>query len=296
MRTSLLSVSRGVFVLMLIGLVFLPACTCSERSQSAPHPILACKVQGKAPKTSPPLQSKTIVPGALETSFEVTQSGDASLSLPLPALLGRAGQAPDIALQYGSANEREGLVGVGFSLHAGSSIQRCANTMAIDLEMRAIQFDKTDAYCLDGKRLVVVNKTVKTIEYRTIPDSQIKVVQYLDGPSDSHFEVFLPDGSRILYGANEWTRPMANTGEPLVWLAEEKRDPRGNTITYDWCFAEDESGYVAEYALTSIRYAPDRAVVFSYDPRADARTTYRQGMQLQQSLTLAAAQMQAAGS
>ena len=121
------------------------------------------------------------------------------------------------------------------------------------------------------------------------------VLGHFEDPAESFFEVFLPDGHRVSYGVTAATRPMANTRVPQAWLADVQTDPRGNEVHYDWCFAEDESGYVAEYALTSIRYAPDRAVLFAYDQREEPRRTYLQGMQFQQSLQLAEVQMQAAG-
>jgi hypothetical protein len=88
------------------------------------------------------------------------------------------------------------------------------------------------------------------------------------------------------------TRPMAVTGAPRAWLAGEKHDARGNAIQYDWCFAEDESGYVAEYALTSTLFRIRRrrspnALWFSITgTRDDVQTTYSRGMRLQHSLQL----------
>jgi hypothetical protein len=85
---------------------------------------------------------------------------------------------------------------------------------------------------------------------------------------------------------------MAATGVPHAWLAGARRDARGNRMVYDWCFAEDESGFTTEYALTSIRYTafegvtPERAIAFVYGTKDDVRTRYSRGMAWQQSLEL----------
>lgn len=300
MRQSTPSISRAIFllILVLICLVGLPACTCSEIIPLPNRSVLACKGKRTSPTIAPPLQNRTIVAGASQTLFNVTDSGDAAFVLALEAIPGRAGVAPDIAIQYSSGNVDESVLGVGYSLSAASSIQRCAKTMAIDGEIHPVQFDDTDAYCLDNKRMVVLAASANVIEYRVWPDNQLKIIAHVEKPAESYFEAFLPDGSRVFYGASESTRPMANTGVPRAWLAEEQRDARGNAMLFDYCFAEDDEGTTVEYALTSIRYSafedeePQRAVVFAYDVRKDAEIKYVHGMQLQESLQLSEVQMQ----
>lgn len=302
MRTSIPSVSRAYFILylVLICLVLLPASTCSETIPLPARPVHVCKQNRSTPTISPSLQNKSIVPGALQTSLNVTASGDATLSLPLPTIFGRAGVAPDIAVHYNSGNADANVLGVGFSLSAASVISRRSKTMAIDGEIAPVQYTAEDAFALDGQPLVIVASGKDVIEYRTIPDTQIKVLQHVD-PLETHFEAWYPDGSVVLYGVTDNGRPMANTFAPREWLAEEQRDPRGNTILFDYCFADDATGYTAEYALTSIRYSafdneePQRTVVFAYETRDDVGATFSRGMQLQESLQLREVQIQGPG-
>jgi hypothetical protein len=149
--------------------------------------------------------------------------------------------------------------------------------MAIDSEIRAIQFDSKDALCLDGKRLVVISQNADVAEYRTLPDTQFKVIGHLSKNEVVYFEAFLPTGWVIEYGKTAGSRPLALGGVPRAWLATEMRDARGNTMTYGYCFAEAD-GYTAEYAVDEIKYTQfegdasveaTRAVAFVYGVKED---------------------------
>jgi hypothetical protein len=140
--------------------------------------------------------------------------------------------------------------------------------------------------------LVEVSRNGQVIEFRTFPDANIKIMGHVVENGPASFEVWFPSGDRIDYGKTTETRPMAATGVPHAWLAGARRDARGNRMVYDWCFAEDESGFTTEYALTSIRYTafegvtPERAIAFVYGTKDDVRTRYSRGMAWQQSLEL----------
>jgi len=103
--------------------------------------------------------------------------------------------------------------------------------MAIDGEIRAVQYDADDALCLDGKRLVLVSQNADRIEYRTLPDTQVKVIGHFVKNEATYFEALQPTGSVIEYGKTAGTRPLALGGIPRAWLATEMRDARGNTKT-----------------------------------------------------------------
>ncbi len=273
------------------------ACSCEPTGNVPVGPtIAACRSQQKR-KVAAPLQSKTTVAGTIPVSFSVGDSGDAAASITLTVPPGRAGMQPNVALRYSSA-AGESVVGVGFAISAASLITRCPKTLAIDNELRSVRYDEFDALCLDGKRLIAVHEDGSTIEYRTIPDSQIKVVGHFEDSAASHFEAFLPSGDVITFGGTDETRPMSKYGVPRAWLATEQHDPRGNGMAFDWCFAEnDDDGYVAEFALDQIRYTTfvgeeaTQSISFVYGQRDDAKFVYSREMQLQHSLRLDEVQM-----
>ncbi len=272
--------------LFLACVIMHAGCTCRAAEQPENRPILACIPQHSSLRISPPLTSRTTIAGTIPVSFSITDLGDAALTIPIAAPPGRAGVEPALAISYNSSSG-DGLLGVGFSLSGPSAITRCPMTIAVDGEIRAVQYDKNDVLCLDGKRLVSVAKNGATTEYRTFPDTQVKVV----GSYASGFDAFLPSGWVVEYGKAPGARPLALGGLPRAWLASEMRDARGNAMTYGYCFAEAE-GYTAEYAIDEIRYTSfegmeaTRAVAFVYGVKDEARQFFSGGMQLQQSLQL----------
>lgn len=267
----------AVLVLALVTSI-LPGCTCEGARQQENRSILACQAKQKT-TIAPPLQSKQVVSGAIAVLLSVAESS-ASLTIPLESIPGRAGMEPGVSLHYNSDNNSDYGVGVGFSLAAGSSITRRNKTLAIDGFVDVPHYDESDVFAIDGKPLVEVARSVDEIEYRTFPDSQIRVIQ-----KGTIFESFLPDGRKILYGA----QPRARTGEPRAWLATEQVDPR-EKIFFDWCIAGNDQ-YDSEYALTSIRYGHENVIAFVYEARDETQTRFVGGMQLQESVRLSEVQM-----
>ncbi|XXY20357.1 RHS repeat-associated core domain-containing protein [Sorangium sp. So ce216] len=313
-------VARGVVRALIPLFMFLSCvlaqagCTCApEIPQGRPRGLVACRTRaprepakpGRAPAV------KTVAAGAAAATFSVASSGEATVVMPVSTAPGRAGVEPRLALRFdGSAGE--GFLGVGVSLAGLSSIAPCPRNRAQDDgEIRAVRFDGDDALCLDDRRLVAVGRAPGTIEYRTFPDTMVKVVGHYgseeDAPAEAlFFEAHLPSGLVIEYGKSESSRPLALGGAPRAWLATKARDGRRNAMTYDYCVAESEEGFAAEVAIDEIRYTsfegepalgPSRAVRFVYATKApeEVRIQYAGGMALQSSLRLEEIQMLGAG-
>ncbi len=271
--------------LFLTSALLQSACTCSSTRQPISHSLSPCIPQHAMVKRAAPLTSKSIVPGALAASFAVTNSGEVAIAMALAAVPSR--DTPELTLSYQSG-AGHGMVGTGFSLNVSSAITRCAKSMAIDGEVRAVQYDTADAWCIDTKRLVVTGGNDTVVEYRTFPDTQIKVVGHFPKNAPSYFEAYLPSGDVISYGDTSGTQPVASNGAARAWLASGKRDPRGNAITYGYCFVtNEEDDSIVEYALDEIRDGT-RVVSFLYGSKDadDVRTVHSNGMEFRQSLRL----------
>jgi hypothetical protein len=266
-------------------------CTCGPTGQVKNSRIIACVPQHGKASIAPPLASKTIVPGTIPVSFGVTDWGDAALSMPLVVPPGRAGVEPSLGIYY-SSNGGDGVLGKGYSIGGSSAITRCPKTIAIDGEIQEIDYSSNDARCLDGKRLVIVAKNGDDIEYRTIPDSQVKVIEHSATKESSYFEAFLPSGWIVEYGKTAGSRPLARNGAPRAYLATKTRDARGNSMSYGYCFAESDEGFTTEYALDELTYTGfdeeegTRTVSFVYGAKDDVRTVYSAGMAFQNALRL----------
>ncbi|XXY91410.1 SpvB/TcaC N-terminal domain-containing protein [Sorangium sp. So ce296] len=196
-------------------------CSCSpELPPVRPRGIIACRT----PDTSAPSRAgrapgvKTVSAGAMAGTFSVTSSGEAVYVMPLTAVPGRAGVAPRLALQYDSS-AGEGALGAGFSIAGLSAITRCPKNLAQDGEIRGVRYDAEDALCLDDKRLVAVGRAAGTIEYRTFPDTMVKVVGHYaaegDAPAEAlFFEAMMPSGLVIEYGKSDGSKPRARGSRP----------------------------------------------------------------------------------
>lgn len=295
----MLSAIRGVWPALvplwfILACVFVPGCACEPEGQAKRSNTHPCRSQHERLAISPRLESKTIVPGTIPVSYGVTDNGDAVLTMPLVVPPGRGGVEPSLGVYY-SSNGGDGVLGRGFSITGSSSVTRCPKTMAVDGEIREIDYSSGDARCLDGKRLVIVAQNGDSIEYRTFPDdAQVKVVEHLATTNESYFEAFLHSGRMVEYGKTAGTRPRARNGAPRAWLAGKTRDARGNTMTYGYCFAESDDGFTEEYALDELRYTGfdeeegTRAVSFVYGTKDldDVRTIYSAGMEFKNTLQL----------
>ncbi|MGK3969858.1 RHS repeat-associated core domain-containing protein [Sorangium sp. So ce118] len=283
-------------------------CILGEQPADSPRGLIACRTQrAHGPATSRPApEVETVAAGTIPGTFSITSTGDAVYTMDLASLPSRVGMRPQIQLVYRS-DGGDGVLGAGFSITGLSAITRCPKSLAQDAEIRGVRYDGDDGLCLDGQRLVPVGQGPGTIEYRTFPDTFVKVVGHYPpeggAPAEAlFFEAYLPTGRVVEYGRTEGSKPLARGGVPRAWLANEARDGRGNAMTYAYCLAEAEDGHAAEYAVDEIRYTsfegtpslePSRAVRFVYgtkDPAA-IRSGYSDGMALQRSLRLDEIQM-----
>ncbi|AUX49121.1 uncharacterized protein SOCE26_106660 [Sorangium cellulosum] len=283
-------------------------CVFGEPPAGPPHGLVACRTQSAhSPATSRPAPAvETVAAGTIPGTFSITSTGEAVYTMDLTSPPSRAGVGPRIQLVYRS-DGGDGVLGAGFSIAGLSAITRCPKSLAQDGEIRGVRYDGDDELCLDGQRLVPVAQGPGTIEYRTFPDSFVKVVGHYpsegDAPAEAlFFEAHLPTGRVVEYGRTDGSKPLARGGVPRAWLANKARDGRGNAMTYAYCLAEAEDGHAAEYAVDEIRYTgfegtpsiePSRTVRFVYgtkDPAA-IRTGYSGGMALQRSLRLEQIQM-----
>ncbi|WP_437605689.1 RHS repeat-associated core domain-containing protein [Sorangium sp. So ce834] len=285
-------------------------CIFGDPPLEPPPGLIACRTQrAHSPAADRPVpEVETVAAGTIPGTFYISSTGEAVYTMELASPPSRAGVGPRIELVYRSDSDSgDGVLGAGFSIAGLSAIARCPKSLAQDGEIRGVRYDGDDALCLDGQRLVPVGQAPGTIEYRTFPDTLVKVVGHYppkDGaPAEAlFFEAFLPSGRVVEYGRTEGSKPLARGGVPRVWLANKARDGRGNAMTYAYCVAEAEDGHAAEYAVDEIRHTafegtpslePSRAVRFVYatkDPAA-IRTGYSGGMALQHSLRLEEIQM-----
>lgn len=224
--------------------------------------------------------------GTVDGTAAVT-GGSAQYTVDINVPLGRRGVQPQIKLVY-SNQSRNGIVGMGWSLAAGSEIYRCPQAVAQDGQTRGIDFSKADRLCLEGQRLMLVSGVYgqPDSEYRTEIDSFARIT--LHGSSanaSSFFQVETKEGRVSYYGADtESTNAVfipEGAPSPLAWKLRHVEDRQGNSIHYSYGPSQD--GHV----LTEIWYTGvgqtlgNRKVRFSYDTnRSDVALRYLAGARI----------------
>ncbi len=171
----------------------------------------------------------------------VVQSGSAQYQLPISVPKGRGGNAPQVSLVYSSGGTPSGIIGSGFSLTGMPTISRCGSQHTIDSQVRAVQYDALDNFCLDGSRLVVTEgvNAKKDSVYRPYMEDYSKVVLREDASAtDSAFTVYTKAGDILTFGKKldnaTWllTRVDDRTGENPIHYHYNNIGQIQN-ITYD---------------------------------------------------------------
>jgi len=195
--------------------------------------------------------------GALRGAFSVTEQGTSQYTVPIDVPPGRAGIEPALSLKYVGSRQNDDL-GVGWHLDGLSKITRCPNVQSLDGQGSPIRNDKTDKFCLDGKRLEAVPSiatgTVGTYgasgtEYRTLIDSFARITSFQltgnrpqldpvpgitlvapDQQGPDYFRVLAKDGRILTFGLNKEAIAMGRTGIRYAWLLTRVEDRFGNTM------------------------------------------------------------------
>ncbi|NTX65880.1 VCBS repeat-containing protein [Myxococcus sp. CA051A] len=215
-------------------------------------------------------KSTGTTPGQVDANFNVTSDGAASYGFPLWVPQGRAGLEPKLSLGYHS-RAGNGLVGVGWAVNGFSQVMRCRKTFAQDGLTAPVRFLPEDAFCLDGKRLVVVASSGSLIEYRTEVESFSKVLAHIDGTgAPDYFEVYSKDGRILSYGKHATTfsrlegQRLSFTTDPATGVVSQGPD---TTVRLSWALSEvrDRAGndlrirYVLDgNASSGYEHVPDR--------------------------------------
>jgi RHS repeat-associated protein len=232
----------------------------------------------------------------------VGPTGDANYGIPIVVPPGRAGVQPSLSLSY-SSRAGNGELGVGWSLAGRSEIRRCRSSLSTEGVVDGVDFDLTDAFCLDGQKLVKIGVAPGGSEYRTERDSFARILSNGGGAAlpnyPDSFDVYAKSGRVYHYAPQAAPRTAVDpaTGEvqlagsaTAVWLLTEERDRSGNTISYEYAvLPANDAPWDFEYLLSRIAYTghtsgaePQRQVVFEYELRPDVSFAYESGIRFSQ--------------
>lgn len=251
------------------------------------------------------------------TQFAVSESGAATLSVPIQIPRGIAGMEPQLSLSY-SSGAGNGLVGLGWMLSGPSTISRCGKSRALDGVRTVANFVVGDRYCLDGQRLVFdgadSDTTYGTVgsRYWTERDTFSRITAV--GPTynsqvtvPSGFKVETKAGLILDFGLDANSRVLTNFGAGLGtttinrWMLQRISDRNGNFVEFFYCAGVVSSdgktcnaaAWTGSTVLHYIRYTNRNgvvngslSVVFGYESRPDRIQTFHAGSSSRQTQRL----------
>ncbi|MGD9108231.1 MAG: RHS repeat-associated core domain-containing protein [Gammaproteobacteria bacterium] len=231
--------------------------------------------------------------GSLSGKLTVNEVGAAVYNVPINVPPGTAGMTPKLSITY-SSNQKNGLLGMGFSLEGLTSIIRAPQNKAQNGQIHGVDFTDQDRFSLGGQQLVAIKGDYgqDQTEYRTYIDSQSKIISYgRQGNGPQSFKVWTKGGQIAEYGVSEDARLKAHIEDPKgkviddqtvkQWTLDKIEDTAGNYLQVHY-FKDEANGvfYPTEIDYTGNDAAgikPYNKVEFVYADRPDARTLYHAG-------------------
>ncbi|WP_234994948.1 RHS repeat-associated core domain-containing protein [Microbulbifer donghaiensis] len=210
---------------------------------------------------------------------EVTVSGGSSiLSIPIIIPPGRAALQPSVKLNY-SSNSGNGILGMGWSLSTGGSIDRCADIYALDGSAESVSDDSQDKLCINGVRLILDDDDGTYGDSGSVyyPETNpaVRIVQS-GALSGASFSVDSSNGVKKYFGDTENSRVRrGGSGSTISWKLRKIQDLHNNSVIYSYYFSGGAS------YLSKIFYTGDgdtqgnREVSFTYEDRDDVISSYR---------------------
>ena len=249
-------------------------------------------VKGIDPSTPIKKAIDTHLPvGTIKGSNSVSLTGAASYDIPIAIPKGTAGVEPTLGVNY-SSQGGVGLLGMGWNLSVGSSITRTNKDYYNDEYPSAPIGASSDAYALDGNRLVLLSGKYGEdgSVYGTKSETFSRITLYVphttqtgvddDGNpftynvnGDPYFIVETKNGMTMEYG---YAKDAVVASPIAAWLLNKVQDPNGNYIEYKYT----KKG--TEVLLSEINYTgnenqgikPYNQIKFAYATKFDKNIGY----------------------
>lgn len=192
-------------------------------------------------------QSKEV--GQIVINSGTSSTGARTYEVPIDVYSGMRGFNPQLSLAYNS-QQGNSIMGVGWSVSGLPMIARSGKTMYYEGKPQGIVMDNSDAFVLNGIRLIKTSTASSYILYES-EQGNIKVKGYVSGNIMKYFEVFYPDGNKGIFGYTNGSQNYLYY--PLMSLT----DLKGNKISYSYSFSNNH------YNIVNISYN-GASVEFNY--------------------------------
>lgn len=208
---------------------------------------------------------RTKAVGQIPIYSETTPSGTRTYQVPIDVYKSPRGITPQIAITY---NSQQGLscAGMGWSLSGLSVIARTNKSLYYDKTTDAVRMNNSDAFTLDGVRLIRLTSAGDSITYES-ETGKVKAVAHTIDNVISYFDVYWPDGRHGIFGY------LGNAQNQLSYPVISLTDLWGNGVLFD---------YIKEnnlYHISKISYG-NASIAFNYMGMDVAvRASYGGGLQ-----------------
>lgn len=221
--------------------------------------------------------------GAMGGAFNVSPLGGATYTIPISVPQGVGGMQPSVSIVYNSQSGN-GIVGYGASLSGTSAITRTPGDIYHDGVAKALTYTSSDAFCLNGVRLIYTSGTAgqEGAVYNPESDPFTTVTihgTYSSSNDNTWFEVKTPDGLKYKYGntdespSSRHSYTSGSSTKIQSWYLSSVEDTLGNDMHYTY---QKYNNYI--YPL-SISYGTNKnnntgftnTVSFNYETRPDVQ-------------------------
>ncbi len=208
--------------------------------------------------------------GTLPGRITVNNFGAAQYAIDISVPPGTGAVQPALKLRYDSRSNRNGVLGVGWSLGGLSAILRTPSSIRHDGVIDPVDFDQKDRLSIDGQRLrrVLRGYWKKSSVYKTEVDSFARIFMH-----DGYFVSKTKSGLLMRYGYTEDAKFSLSGKGTVLWQLDRVSDRFGNFMDVEYESSEDASEqYVARIKYTgheTENVEPDRFVEFVYESRPD---------------------------
>jgi len=237
--------------------------------------------------------ANSLAVGTLPGKFHVSSTGAANYRIPISVPPGTGGMAPKLSIVYNS-QQKNGLLGMGFSLQGLTEITRGPQNKAQNGTIHGVDFSDADRFMLNGEQLVATKGAYGQdgTEYQTYDYNGTKIISHgRSGNGPASFTVYTKDGQIAEYAAtsdSELKAHVVNPNGSLVdgntvktWALDKIQDRAGNYLTISY-FKDEASGV---FHPTEIDYTGNKTagvtsynrIQFVYQARDDVHTSWHAG-------------------
>ncbi|HUI71890.1 MAG TPA: SpvB/TcaC N-terminal domain-containing protein, partial [Spirochaetia bacterium] len=198
----------------------------------------------------------------------VSASGSLTYEYPIKTPPGAGGMAPSLSLVYDSAMGN-GILGMGWAIKGLSAITR-------DPTYQITFNDDLDHFLYDGQKLV---KGADGL-YQTKTETFLRIQFVYPNSTASYWTVTDKRGRTIYFGdsSDSHVDAVGRPGRARVWAESRLQDTMGNYITVTYNNETSTGAYYPDRILYTKNDTNQpllfNAINFSYEPRADAFSTY----------------------